>query len=290
MGRISCRWSRRVAEADRARNRASNIRNNRRGRSLLAHAASIVSRDPCIDAVQVVIGEGQENVAIVLLVRRSYPSPPRRSRRRGTRRESVRNGLEALDGGDRADPRRRAALLPGAVSTGCSTRSMSTTAPSRASVVDTLRARRRLGEPSTAKDRAGSRRPRLSGFEAIRAPIRLAGGEATDDAQVARAAGLASPGRGRCAREAHTADDFPRRGARRAPATAQRPGLRRPRLRRARPSGWAGRHPARRGLAGHSDADVVLHAVTDALAGRARRGRYRRHFPPSRPAVAGRAL
>jgi len=42
-----------------------------------------------------------------------------------------------------------------------------------------------------------------------------------------------------------------------------------------------------RGLAGHSDADVVLHAITDALLGAAGLGDIGQHFPPSDPRWKG---
>ena len=45
--------------------------------------------------------------------------------------------------------------------------------------------------------------------------------------------------------------------------------------------------PHARGLAGHSDADVVLHAITDALLGAASLGDIGEHFPPSDPRWAG---
>ena len=44
-----------------------------------------------------------------------------------------------------------------------------------------------------------------------------------------------------------------------------------------------------RGLAGHSDADVVLHAITDALLGAAGMGDIGTHFPPSDPQWKGAA-
>jgi 2-C-methyl-D-erythritol 4-phosphate cytidylyltransferase/2-C-methyl-D-erythritol 2,4-cyclodiphosphate synthase len=45
--------------------------------------------------------------------------------------------------------------------------------------------------------------------------------------------------------------------------------------------------PHDRGLAGHSDADVVLHAITDALLGAAALGDIGSHFPPSDPQWKG---
>jgi 2-C-methyl-D-erythritol 4-phosphate cytidylyltransferase/2-C-methyl-D-erythritol 2,4-cyclodiphosphate synthase len=47
--------------------------------------------------------------------------------------------------------------------------------------------------------------------------------------------------------------------------------------------------PHERGLAGHSDADVVLHAITDALLGAAGFGDIGEHFPPSDPQWRGSA-
>jgi 2-C-methyl-D-erythritol 4-phosphate cytidylyltransferase/2-C-methyl-D-erythritol 2,4-cyclodiphosphate synthase len=47
--------------------------------------------------------------------------------------------------------------------------------------------------------------------------------------------------------------------------------------------------PHERGLAGHSDADVALHAITDALLGAAALGDIGDHFPPSDPQWKGAA-
>jgi 2-C-methyl-D-erythritol 2,4-cyclodiphosphate synthase len=47
------------------------------------------------------------------------------------------------------------------------------------------------------------------------------------------------------------------------------------------------RFDGERGLAGHSDADVIAHAVTDALLGAAGLGDIGQHFPDTDPAFAG---
>jgi len=45
--------------------------------------------------------------------------------------------------------------------------------------------------------------------------------------------------------------------------------------------------PSQFGLAGHSDADVLLHAMCDALLGAAGLGDIGRHFPDSDPKYKG---
>ncbi len=45
--------------------------------------------------------------------------------------------------------------------------------------------------------------------------------------------------------------------------------------------------PFEKGLAGHSDADVLLHAITDAILGAAGLGDIGRHFPDTDPAYRG---
>ena len=45
--------------------------------------------------------------------------------------------------------------------------------------------------------------------------------------------------------------------------------------------------PFEKGLLGHSDADVLLHAITDALLGAAGLGDIGRHFPDTSPVYAG---
>ena len=45
--------------------------------------------------------------------------------------------------------------------------------------------------------------------------------------------------------------------------------------------------PYEKGLLGHSDADVLVHAVMDALLGAAALGDIGRHFPDNNPAYAG---
>ena len=71
----------------------------------------------------------------------------------------------------------------------------------------------------------------------------------------------------------------------------RRPGFRRARLRARRPSSGfaASASPTRRRSSGHSDADVGLHALADAIYGALAEGDIGAHFPPSDPQWKGAA-
>ncbi|MGQ0589495.1 MAG: bifunctional 2-C-methyl-D-erythritol 4-phosphate cytidylyltransferase/2-C-methyl-D-erythritol 2,4-cyclodiphosphate synthase [Sphingosinicella sp.] len=264
------------------------------GRPLLAHALDRLDH-PRIDEVRVVIGAGQEEAFATIEEGRTLPSPIIGG---VTRQDSVRNGLEALAGSaperilihDAARPFLPAGVIdrlldalddaPGAVPV--------------LPVVDTL-ARRNgaLGEAVPRADLIRVQTPQAFRFDAILAAHRgWNGGDATDDAQVARAAGLnVAMVTGDPALEKLTYDeDFARAEAmlteRLAPRTglgfdvhAFGPGE----------SVWLGgveiAHD--RALIGHSDADVVLHALTDALLGALGAGDIGDHFPPSDPKWRG---
>ena len=153
-------------------------------------------------------------------------------------------------------------------------------------VVDSL-AEAKDGLMAGAADREALRRvqtPQAFRYEAILAAHRAwtGGPTAGDDAQVARAAGLAVAlveGDERL-RKLTFAEDFmdalpfPRVGT----------GFDVHRLAEGEELWLCGiRVPHDRGLAGHSDADVALHAVVDAVLGAAGAGDIGQHFPPGDP-------
>ena len=119
----------------------------------------------------------------------------------------------------------------------------------------------------------------------------------TDDAALAEWAGLkVATFEGEAGNvKLTTADDFARAEA--AQARGARRRAHRLRLRRAltsatatmsRSAACASPHP--RGLSGHSDADVVLHALVDAILGALAEGDIGVHFPAERSAMARRLL
>lgn len=265
------------------------------GKAVLAHAIDALQRHPRIDAVRVVIGVGHEQFYADAIGHRMLPPPiiggP-------TRRESVANGLMAVAEDwvlihDAARPfladavidRLLAALelAPGAVPV--------------LPVADTLAKSGESLGPTVARDGlVRVQTPQAFHATAIRAAHAKwdATQEATDDAQIARAAGLtvrtvegsasldkltfpadfaAAEQRLALSMVSRTASGFD------VHAFTEGDGL------------WIGgvRIPHNRALAGHSDADVGLHALTDALLGTIGDGDIGMHFPPSDPKWRGAA-
>lgn len=161
-------------------------------------------------------------------------------------------------------------------------------------VIDSL-ARGEAGLMQAAVDRAALWRiqtPQAFQFAAILA-AHLAwpnGAMATDDSQIARAAGLdvALVEGDEALKKITFAEDFAMDSPR--PATMPRTGLGYDVHRLAAGEElWLGgiRIAHDRGLVGHSDADVALHAITDALLGAMALGDIGEHFPPSDPQWRG---
>jgi len=258
------------------------------GKAVLAHAVDALLTHPGVNGVLVVIGAGQEQAYREAVGGRPLPEPVIGGE---TRRESVARGLAAIGGADRvlihdaARPflpaqvvdRLLAALdrHPGAIPA--------------LPIADTLaRGGDVLGDMVPRDGLVRVQTPQAFRYGPIVAAHRAwpAGREATDDAQIARAAGLdVAIVTGDAALEKITfGDDVMTAEARFAARLVSRTGLGFDvHAFRDGAELWLGGvridHP--RGLAGHSDADVALHAVTDALLGTIGEGDIGLHFPPS---------
>ena len=264
------------------------------GRPLLGHALDHLDH-PAIDAVQVVIAEGQEEAYAAAVGERPLPAPVIGG---ATRQQSVRNGLAALAGQnvervlihDAARP----FLPPVVIDRLLGALDANDGAVPVLGVVDTLaRGDGVLGDTVARDGLVRVQTPQAFRFEAIRAAHDAWDGpEATDDAQVARAAGLTiatvegDPTLDKITYDADFARAEDRLAARLTPRTgmgfdvhAFGPGS----------SVWLGgvEIPHDRGLVGHSDADVALHALTDAILGALAAGDIGDHFPPSDPRWRG---
>lgn len=251
-----------------------------------------------IERARVVIGPGQEPLYREAVGERPH-SPPVTGG--AERQDSVRAGLEAIaaEGGatrvlihDAARP-----FTPGAVVQ----RLLDALETHEAAVpvlpvVDTLaRSGGALGDTVPRQGLVRVQTPQAFRFHAILAAHRSwTAGAATDDAQIARAAGIeVATVEGDPMLEKLTyEEDFARAEQMLAARMVTRTGLgfdvhafgEGDRL-------WLGgiEIPHSRGLKGHSDADVVLHAVTDALLGAIGAGDIGDHFPPSDPQWRGAA-
>lgn len=263
------------------------------GKTLLAHAIDHICH-PRIDAVQVVIGSGQEEAYRAAIGDRALPSPVIGG---ATRRLSVRNGLEALarEGDvervlihDAARPFAYLDLWERLISALDNAEAAIPALPA----VDTMaRGREKKLEEIVSRDGlVRVQTPQAFRFGPIhRAHAAWCGEEATDDAQIARAAGMivaiveGDPALDKLTFEA----DF-----RRAEAALLGPRVGFGFDVHAFAAGealWLGgiQIPHDKGLAGHSDADVVLHALTDAILGALGAGDIGDHFPPSDPQWRG---
>jgi 2-C-methyl-D-erythritol 4-phosphate cytidylyltransferase/2-C-methyl-D-erythritol 2,4-cyclodiphosphate synthase len=262
------------------------------GKALLAHAIDHLCRAG-IDAIHIVIGEGQEAPYREAIGDRSLPAPIIGG---ATRRLSVVNGLEALarEGDvervlihDAARPFLYLEVFDRLVA---ALEDADAAVPALPAIDTMARGRDTLGEIVARNDLIRVQTPQAFRFEAIRcAHAAWSGDEATDDAQVARAAGLTvaivagDPALEKLTFEA----DF-----RRAEAALLGPrvgfGLDVHAFAAGREL-WLGGIliPHDKGLAGHSDADVVLHAITDAILGALGAGDIGDHFPPADPQWRG---
>ena len=266
------------------------------GKPMVAHSHAALASHPAISAVMLVIGPGQDALALAALGSVATVIGGE------TRRQSVSNGLEALNAAgapdlvlihDAARPflshavidRLIAALAdhPGAVPV--------------LPVADTLsQGDAMLGATVPRDGLFRVQTPQAFRFDAILAAHRQwpAGDEATDDAQMLRRfGGSVAMVEGDAMLDKITyAADF-------AAADRRREGQ----LRSRSASGfdvhrlevgeelWLGGIlvPHDKGLSGHSDADVALHAITDALLGTIAEGDIGTHFPPSDPQWRGAA-
>ncbi|MBR0664110.1 bifunctional 2-C-methyl-D-erythritol 4-phosphate cytidylyltransferase/2-C-methyl-D-erythritol 2,4-cyclodiphosphate synthase [Roseomonas hellenica] len=259
------------------------------GRAVLRRAAEALLAEPGVDAILPVCAPGEAATVAALLDGLPVLPPVAGGR---TRQDSVRAGLEALAGAspdivlvhDAARPMvprgTVAALLaalethPGAI-------------PAQP-VTDTLK-RAEDGMIRATVARAGlfrAQTPQGFRFAPLLAAHRAAAAEVTDDAALLEAAGLAValvPGSESNVKITHP-EDLIRVEAALGAALLPRmgTGFDVHRLVEGRPLILCGvTIPFPLGLSGHSDADVGIHALCDAIYGALAEGDIGRHFPPS---------
>jgi 2-C-methyl-D-erythritol 4-phosphate cytidylyltransferase/2-C-methyl-D-erythritol 2,4-cyclodiphosphate synthase len=265
------------------------------GRAVLAHSYDALRRHPAIDRVVVVIGAGQETALKDAIGDVEHVTGG------ATRRRSVLAGLEALGADvehvlihDAARPFLSAAVIDSLL-TALDTRDGAVPA---LPLADTLARDTALSGTLLGGTVSRDGLHRIQTPQAFRYPVVLAahrnwrGDEPTDDAQMVRAAGGAValvPGDPMLEKITHPAD-FAAADARLEATlrTRMATGFDVHRLEVGEEL-WLGGVliPHDKGLSGHSDADVALHAITDALLGTIAAGDIGTHFPPSDPQWRG---
>jgi 2-C-methyl-D-erythritol 4-phosphate cytidylyltransferase/2-C-methyl-D-erythritol 2,4-cyclodiphosphate synthase len=258
------------------------------GKPVLRWAVEALIRHPAIKAVRVAVGRGQQDSAQAALG--GFDVGPF-IEGGAERADSVRAGLNAITGDavlvhDAARPFCPPMVVDRLVAQLEFFQGATPVLP----VGDTLaRASDRLGESVDRTDVVRVQTPQAFRLDALRnAYSRWAGPPPTDETTVVRAAGMAvGIVQGDPALEKLTTSaDFARAeewvASRMIPRTGTGFDV----------HAFAGDGPVMlggiavphaRGLAGHSDADVVLHAITDALLGAGGLGDIGEHFPPSDP-------
>ena len=261
------------------------------GKSVLRHAIDAFAAHRRIDLVQIVIGEGQESLYAAAIGDTRLPQPVIGG---VTRRDSVLAGLAACEADivlihDAARP-----FVPTAVID----RLLSALedhdgAVAGLPVVDTLA----KGDEVLGNTVSREALWRVQTPQAFRCADIIAAHqawpedrEATDDAQVARAAGLriAIVEGDRALEKLTYAADFEAAAERFSMISRSASGFDVHAFAEGDRVHLGGVSiPHSQGLAGHSDADVALHALTDALLGTIAAGDIGSHFPPSDPQWKG---
>jgi 2-C-methyl-D-erythritol 4-phosphate cytidylyltransferase/2-C-methyl-D-erythritol 2,4-cyclodiphosphate synthase len=256
------------------------------GKAVLRWAVESLIRHPAVQSTRVVIGRGQQDQAAVALQGLDVGDFIEGGAERA---DSVRAGLNAIHGDavlvhDAARP----FCPPAVVDRLVAQLEFFEGAAPVLSVGDTLaRAGDILGDPVDRSTMVRVQTPQAFRLEPLREAYgRWSGTAPTDETTVVRAAGMrvAAVEGDPALEKLTTSADFGRAESWLAGRLASRTGMgfdvhafagEGPIMM----GGIAIPHP--RGLAGHSDADVVLHAITDALLGAAGLGDIGEHFPPS---------
>lgn len=264
------------------------------GKPVVRRAVEALISHPAIDRVRVVIGQGQESLAEEALAGLDVG---RLIEGGAERADSVRAGLAEAEGEavlvhDSARP----FCPPEVVDRLLARLEFFDGAAPVLAVGDTLaRASESIEENVDRTGLVRVQTPQAFRLAALRGAYeRWNGPPPTDETTVARAAGLtvAAVAGDPALEKITTAPDFARAEEWLAARLVPRTGL------GFDVHGFSGEGPIMlggveiphgRGLAGHSDADVILHAITDALLGAAGLGDIGQHFPPSDPRWKGAA-